>query len=573
MLTKMILIRHGETVAKRDGNLVCGDFETYLTERGKKQMFTLGKKYEHEQIDVCYCSPRIRSKLSTEQFLLGASKSDIKPIVLESVREISYGEFEGQPADIYKAAKASFFSSHPDLNGDMTVAVGSGAESFSVAANRFKSALLHIAQENPGKVVVVHTHSGVIRALQLCGVLPIYNAEIGTDLDFGETLVLQSDGISLDYFFEDKKRLVYILPEASTQTHMKYNIEFIQSLCKEQDVEVFLILERGLTEDIKNDLELIKQKTGAKYVYYTTTTFLRIPKLLFYLTKAFLLGFRKVYIHYSFVGAFFASINPFFTTYYWNCGLPWKYKRSFVEDFYQKISYRLINYFVTGTVGLGREYAKFYNFSENKIIPIPNWVDTIYVKKVLSAVDKVALKKDLKIPPESKIIFFNQRLAERKGAHYIIPILKKMDDKCVLIVTNDGPYKTTLIKELEESNLSDRVRMLGRVSNEKVLQIMSIANVFILPSEEEGMSHSLIEAFACGVPTVAFDVGATKEIYPKEYSEFAVSEFDLNVFIEKVNTLLSSDILAKNLAHSEKSQSDRLDKTVILQSFISKVLS
>jgi hypothetical protein len=168
------------------------------------------------------------------------------------------------------------------------------------------------------------------------------------------------------------KKLVYILPEATEKTHMKYNVEFVTALEKEKNIDIYLIIERG--ELPPN----FREKTGVKTLRYTGngSPVLRILKLNYYLIDAWRKGYNKVYIHYSFISAFFASLYPFFTTYYWNCGLPWKYKRPFFQELYETTTYKLVDFFVTGTQNLSTEYSGFYKFNIKKSLPIPNYKES-----------------------------------------------------------------------------------------------------------------------------------------------------------------------------------------------------
>jgi glycosyltransferase involved in cell wall biosynthesis len=364
-------------------------------------------------------------------------------------------------------------------------------------------------------------------------------------------------------------KLIYILPEASEKTHMKYNVEFITALAKEKGVDIFLILERG-----NNNLAEIKASTGVKHIYYTgTNVFTRIPKLIAYLLLANLKGYRKVYVHYSFIGASLASLNPFFTTYYWNCGIPWQYKRPFLQELYESLTYKLISHFVTGANILTEQYSDFYKFNNNKSVVIPNWIDVAKTLEIKNQTDVTSIKKELNIADTDTVLFFNQRLATRKGANHILPILKSTSDHVKMIITNDGPYKEQLLKELKENNLESRVRVLGRVTNEKVIQLMTISDIYILTSEEEGMSHSLMEAFASGIPAISFAVGGTLDMYPEMYRDYCVEEKNIEKYIDKLNDLLSDKNKQILLGQALFEQVKSYDKEIVLNSFLEKVLN
>ena len=349
------------------------------------------------------------------------------------------------------------------------------------------------------------------------------------------------------------KKLVYILPEASQTSHMKYNVEFISALQNEEDVEIFLIIERG---NIYN----LKQKTRVKYVRFTGTNFFtRIPKILFFLLESFLFGFRKVYVHYSFVGAISASLFPFVKVFYWNCGMPWNYKRPILQDFYESFTYKLVDNFVTASENLAKKYSEFYNFDSQKSIIIPNWID----------VEKVSTNK-LNTKEKQKILFFNQRISERKGANYLPKILEA-NPNVKLLISNEGPYKEKLLQELKEKKLLKNVEMLGKISQEKVLEIFQSVDLYILPSNEEGMSHSLMEAFASGTPTVAFNVGATKEMFPENFKDFVVEAGNISEFNKKIQELLNDEEKSKKISNALREEIKKYDKKIVLKEFVKKI--
>jgi glycosyltransferase involved in cell wall biosynthesis len=101
------------------------------------------------------------------------------------------------------------------------------------------------------------------------------------------------------------------------------------------------------------------------------------------------------------------------------------------------------------------------------------------------------------------------RLIERKGYAYLIKALKgEKDFKLTLI--GDGDMRRAL-EEIAKENSVD-AKFLGAVAHDKIPSYLNKADVFVLPSLNEGMSNSVLEAMACGLPIVATETGGSSEL-------------------------------------------------------------
>ena len=73
-----------------------------------------------------------------------------------------------------------------------------------------------------------------------------------------------------------------------------------------------------------------------------------------------------------------------------------------------------------------------------------------------------------------------------------------------------------LIQKVEQYNMQYAVELLGNLSYEKTLAYIKSADVFVLNSGYEGLSHVLLEAISCGVPVLASRSGGNPEILRSE---------------------------------------------------------
>ena len=332
-------------------------------------------------------------------------------------------------------------------------------------------------------------------------------------------------------FHSIKPKLCYVLPryEPKTATHFAYIIDFVEALGKSYDV--FLLIERGTMPE--RDVG-----AAAVSVLRARSAASRFLELLGRLIAARLAGYRTLYVHYSFGAAFLATCVGA-RVFYWNCGEPWKYQRHFLRDAFERLTYRRVHRLVTGTEGMKRAYAAHYALPLEKIEVMPNWINVSKIKYQISKINIKDLKNQLHISENQKVILFVHRLSKRKGAHHLPEILAKLKDKhAILLIVGDGPERESLKFNVESLKLRDRVRFVGAIPSNQLTTYYSFADVFLMPSDEEGFPHALLEAMAFGVPFVVSDVGGVKEIVPQERYTDVVPAGDISQFAAQVDALL-----------------------------------
>ncbi len=331
-----------------------------------------------------------------------------------------------------------------------------------------------------------------------------------------------------------RPKLCFVAPawRKGDATHFAYLKEFVREISKRFDVH--LVVERG---ELPHD-------SGAVEVRLCDARFapMRMIRTKLALFRARLHGCRTYYVHYSFFAAFTASWITRFTggrVLYWNCGEPWKYRRPWLRERFERLTYRLINTLVTGTSGLADQYAKHYRIPREKVEVMPNWIHVDDMEHVTW--DKEKLRKALKIPENHKVVLFVHRLSKRKGAHYLPEIIRAFRDEPVtFLVAGEGPERMNIERQVTRDMRQGDVRFLGSVPNPQLPHYYAIADVFLMPSEEEGFPHVLLEAMAFGVPFVATDVGGVRDIVPPEAQKYVVPPGNVSAFAAAVRMLLTS---------------------------------
>ena len=100
------------------------------------------------------------------------------------------------------------------------------------------------------------------------------------------------------------------------------------------------------------------------------------------------------------------------------------------------------------------------------------------------------------------------RLIKRKGLQYLITALENMDIE--LNIIGEGPELSNL-KNLAKS-LNVKVNFIGYVKHDNLPRYYQKASIFVLPSLYEGMSNSVLEGMASGLPIITTNTGGTQEL-------------------------------------------------------------
>jgi glycosyltransferase involved in cell wall biosynthesis len=151
-----------------------------------------------------------------------------------------------------------------------------------------------------------------------------------------------------------------------------------------------------------------------------------------------------------------------------------------------------------------------YGIDANKVRIIPNGVD---VEKFKPTENVDAVRQQFGLGNEPCVLFVGS-LIPRKGLPFLVEAAKKIvkeQAQTKFLIVGEGPIKNQLATWLEAANLSGNFMFLGNLKEDTLLATYSCADVFVLPSIQEGQGIVLLEAQAAAKPVVAFDVGGVNE--------------------------------------------------------------
>lgn len=141
----------------------------------------------------------------------------------------------------------------------------------------------------------------------------------------------------------------------------------------------------------------------------------------------------------------------------------------------------------------------------------------------------------------NKEIISTGRLSKEKNFEMLIRAFAQIKSKDYkLTIYGEGPLRQYLENIVISLNLSDRISMPGKV--ERVIDCISQGDIFVMPSNHEGMPNSLIEGMAMGLAPISTDFasGGARALIEDGVNGFLIPVGDCNALVERLNYLIDN---------------------------------
>lgn len=161
-------------------------------------------------------------------------------------------------------------------------------------------------------------------------------------------------------------------------------------------------------------------------------------------------------------------------------------------------------------------------------------------KKIIVMHNAVSVPKRACEPSSCQNVLFLGRLDVRKSPDVLLRASKKMLEEnpgAKLIFGGDG-YPERYKALAYELGIADRCEFLGWITGEDKEELFEHAGVYCLPSKNEGMPMSVLEAMAHGIPTIATPVGGVPQVIDDGVNGYLMPVDDEAELSELLNTLM-----------------------------------
>ncbi|WP_457651347.1 N-acetyl-alpha-D-glucosaminyl L-malate synthase BshA [Rhodocaloribacter sp.] len=192
---------------------------------------------------------------------------------------------------------------------------------------------------------------------------------------------------------------------------------------------------------------------------------------------------------------------------------------------------------------------------------IPNFIDTARFRRM----NKEHFKRAL-CPNGEKLLVHVSNFRPVKRATEVVQIFHGLRERGLavkLLLVGDGPDRMPAEHLARKLGVHEDVRFLGK--QEPVEEILSIADVFLMPSGSETFGLAALEAMACEVPVVASDIGGLPELVVEGETGFLCPLGDVDAFIRRTAEILSDEALHARMAAAARARAvDTFDLTHIV---------
>lgn len=202
------------------------------------------------------------------------------------------------------------------------------------------------------------------------------------------------------------------------------------------------------------------------------------------------------------------------------------------------------------------EYIKesnILNESQKNTVVTPNGID---LKKSSTSLSKEKCRNKLGISDFNHVLLFVGALSVRKGVNYLIRAMKDItkNHNVKLLIAGQGPKKEELKKLTKKMDLEKNVRFEGYIK-EKIKPIYyKAADIFILPSLEEGFGIVNLEAWACSTPVIASRVGGVPAVVESGKTGLLVEPGNSADLAKKINHLLKNEDMRSKMGRKGREE-------------------
>lgn len=171
---------------------------------------------------------------------------------------------------------------------------------------------------------------------------------------------------------------------------------------------------------------------------------------------------------------------------------------------------------------------------------------------------------------EGSVLVSSGRFVPWKGFVELIEVvaaLVPLIPDISLVIIGDGPLHDVLVDKVKMCNVEDRVRLVGRLSKEALGAAIKGADIFILNTSYEGLSHQLLEVMDLSIPIVTTNIGGNPELITDGISGTLVAVGDTEELAKAIMHLVANEQSRIRLAQNARLRTLDFTQEAVVEKF------
>ncbi|HEX6982328.1 MAG TPA: N-acetyl-alpha-D-glucosaminyl L-malate synthase BshA [Balneolaceae bacterium] len=200
---------------------------------------------------------------------------------------------------------------------------------------------------------------------------------------------------------------------------------------------------------------------------------------------------------------------------------------------------------------------------KKEIEVIPNFIDLERFKKS----NKNHFKKAI-CPEGEKVVVHVSNFREVKRVPEVVSVFSRVLQngiKAKLLLVGDGPDRHRAEERCRELGICDQVRFLGK--QDRVEEVLSIADLFLIPSGSETFGLAALEAMSCGVPVISSNIGGLPEVNVQGETGYLCDLDDIDCMGNHAVQILSDEKLHEELAVNARKRAKKFEMSKVVNQY------
>ena len=171
---------------------------------------------------------------------------------------------------------------------------------------------------------------------------------------------------------------------------------------------------------------------------------------------------------------------------------------------------------------------------------------------------------------EGNTLVFAGRLTAQKSLPVLLEAMAQIDD-VTLVIAGDGDVRPTVVAETSRLGLGRRVRLLGSLPRDGVIDLFGAADATVLSSSWENFPHTVVESLAVGTPVISTRAGGVAEVVVDGQNGLLVPVGDATALAAAIRRYFSDDRLRASLRENASPSVDEYSTERVLGAVVTRL--